>query len=195
MDLIALGFAPDTAKFMTIAAGELGADEENVRLNAQLLKKYMDLKAIPKNQGIGAAVFLRRPYAENQFMASVPERYAFSEKQKKEYMSDILCNWMRTEDFLSTEPLRDVMGEERMEIYRKAYLNIAWVDGKMMKRIADEIAGIAPSKKAASDFIERYAFLLFSEYSQTLPYLSEVKKAENPWMELEKTILDIPRRL
>jgi len=117
--LISYGFSPEIAKLM-IRYNSLPCPlNSNVCLNAGLLGRYVELKEIPTGDCDRLAWFLRQDHSIIQSMASVPDRYTFSEKQRQKYCEQPL-EWYITRDLKEEidAQLKLIMPKEEKRISR-----------------------------------------------------------------------------
>lgn len=186
--LLALGFDLKTARTLIITCEFSTPLRPEIRLNAELLSKYVDIKEFSEKRRTQIIVFLKRDYCTNLFLESVPDRYAFSEEQRRLYFEHIL-DWDVDYDLRNAidDQLRLIMPDEddRMDVYREMYCNGAWHDSDTISDICRTLQEIASGHDNLYQFAKQQWYMLFSYYSGTMQYIEKLKKlfrTEYIWM-------------
>lgn len=174
-----IGFDASLSRTL-IRGGELACPlSENVSVNAALLKRTCGLKDLPLIVGN----FLKRDARVNAFLETIPEKYAFSEEEKRKYLRnpldwEVLWDLKPELDGALSALLPDA--ETRMCVYREMYLSGAWSDCETLREICRTLAEIAPNAQELQAFAGREWVVLFSYYSGTLEYIAALKERLAP---------------
>lgn len=209
--LTELGFHPQPARQLARCGEWKLPLSKNIRSNAQLLRRYIDFSVcdVFTDESAAAAslrmeqiaAFLRRPHSVNVLMASIPERYGFSDAERDAYNRDPL-SWSCTED-LRTEldaALSPFIpdSETREAIYRSIYCDGIVIGlSEDVRRACTALQDAAVDMPAMSAFLLENWRLLFSAYADVegcLRTLTELFGRENaPAILMENPLL--PRLL
>lgn len=160
---------------------------DDVCLNAELLCRYVNPGALSEGEFVQALMFLKRDHSVNLFMASVPEKYGFTDEQRGAYFRNpsdwnIACDLKEELEVPFGQVLPD--GEKRMDVYREMYLKGSWWDRETIGNICLKLKEIASGQADLDTVVGRWWFLLFSFYSGTLEYIGALEKLfrrENIW--------------
>lgn len=191
--LIAYGFDPKAARIL-IRSREIDSPLQlEVRLNAELLNRYINTEELSGSRLAQIIVFLKRSHHVNLLLESVPVRYAFSEEQRGLYFKqilewDVVCDLKAEID----DQLRLIMPDEtdRMNVYREMYCNGAWHDSTTIGNICMTLQKIAFGHDDLYRVAKQQWPTLFSYYSGTLQYIKKLKelfKNEYVWTVFRET--------
>lgn len=195
--LITYGFDPYAARIL-IRTRELDSPLQlEVRLNAELLNRYINKEELSRSRLAQIIVFLKRDHHVNLLLETVPERYAFSDEQRDLYFKQIL-EWEVACD-LKAEidgQLRLIMPDEtdRMNVYREMYCNGAWHDSATIGNICVALQKIAFGNDDLYRVAKQQWPTLFSYYSGTLQYIRKLKelfKDEYVWTVFRETSANV----
>lgn len=181
------GFGHGDARRMVRAGGLVCPLAADVCRNAELLSRYISPENLSPGEFARALMFLKRDHSVNLFMASVPEKYAFTEEQRRAYFGNpsvwsIACDLREELDARLGEVIGDE--EKRMDIYREMYCNGSWWDCGTIGDICARLKEIASGHEDLDAVVSRWWFELFSFYSGTLQYLDALEnlfRRESVW--------------
>lgn len=195
--LITYGFDPRTAR-ISIRTRELDSPLQlEVRLNAELLNRYINMEELSRSRLAQIIVFLKRGHHANLLLESVPERYAFSDEQRSLYFKQIL-EWDVDCDLKAKidDQLRLIMPDDadRMNVYRDMYCSGAWHDSTTIGNICKTLQKIAFGHDDLYRVAKQQWSTLFSYYSGTLQYIKKLKelfKDEYVWTVFRETTANV----